>query len=74
MAVRESIRSKVETERRRLQRACAVLECLQLAFEEELDADLGDVAATALELVLVALAGLDSARLKYEDRPEPASD
>ncbi len=64
MATRQCIRSRIETERRRLQRACAVLSCLMLASDEELPVDLGDVAHTARDLILIALAGLDAVRTR----------
>lgn len=57
------LRSKIESERRRLQRACAVLTCLQCACDEEIEVDAGDVAHVARELVLAALQGLDTAML-----------
>lgn len=59
-----SVRSKIEVERRRLQRACAVLSCLMVAADEESDdVDLGDVAHVVRDLVLATLAGLDAAKL-----------
>lgn len=55
----QSIQQRIEMERRQLQRATAVLACLALAFDQELEVDFGDVANVAKNLILDALRALD---------------
>lgn len=69
MAAANSIRMRIETERRQLQRASALLACLSAAFDAGRDIEYSDVADVARELVGRALDGLDSARLHRP--PEP---
>lgn len=58
------IAERVETERRKLQRASAVLLALVYSLERGLDSEqASDVASVALDLVEHALAGLDSVAL-----------
>lgn len=67
----DQLSERIEAERRRLQRAAAVLVALVYAQERGLDSEqCADVASTALDLVEHALAGLDSVALK---RPGGAS-
>jgi hypothetical protein len=59
----QTVEERIEFERRRLQKASAVLACLMLAADAQADIDLADVASAAQELVLAALLGLDSINL-----------
>jgi hypothetical protein len=58
------VRSRIESERRRLQKASAVLSCAILAVEREIDIEvLGDAIAAGRELVDAAIIALDSVSL-----------
>lgn len=64
-ATKESITdNRIEIERRRLQRARAVLECLSIAHDAGHDIDYSDVADVAHNLVDLAIDNLDSVKLK----------
>lgn len=71
-----AIAEVIERERRNLQRACALLDCLRIAsmydFEEEVQA--GDVAYVVAGLVIGAANALDSEELRKaasQHPPEP---
>lgn len=56
---------RIETERRRLRRASAVLACLVIAANEDTeDVDCGDVALVVRGLIDTAVAALDSVELE----------
>jgi hypothetical protein len=60
---------RIEAERRRLQKASAVLIALVYSLSQALDSEqAGDVASVALDLVEQAVAALDAVQLA---RPEP---
>ena len=60
---------RIEAERRRLQKASAVLIALVYSLSQALDNEqAGDVASVALDLIEQAVAALDSVQLA---RPEP---
>lgn len=72
MAVDDSIRTQIETERRRLMRAVALLNCLAVVADEttyNAEVSYGDVAEVARDLILQALEGLDSVNLVLSSRP-----
>lgn len=59
------IADRIEAERRKLQRASAVLLALVYSLDSGLESEqVGDVASVALDLVEQALAALDSVALK----------
>ena len=59
-----SLRECIEVERRRLQKASAVLLALVYSLDHGLDSEqAGDVASTALDLIEQAVAALDSVAL-----------
>lgn len=62
--VPEPVRRRIERERRRLQRASAVLRCLVYAANHDAPGiDCGDVARVALKLIERALDALDVVKL-----------
>lgn len=62
---RPSARASIETERRRLMRASAILTAATLAADHDADAGvIGDCAHVARELVDAAVAALDSVTMK----------
>lgn len=59
------VEERIETERRRLQQAVAVLAALAIAVDEDPEAfDAGDVALAAKALIQTALENLDSVSLQ----------
>jgi hypothetical protein len=67
----DQLSERIETERRKLQRAAAVLLALVYSSDHGLETEhASDVASVALDLVEAALAGLDIVALK---RPGGAS-
>lgn len=68
MATDDSIRSRIEAERRRLQRAVSLLNCLAVVADDT-EVSYGDVAEVARDLILQALEGLDSVNLVLSSRP-----
>ena len=64
----------IEGERRNLQRACALLDCLQIAalYDDEKEIEAGDVAYVARGLVSSAMDALDRVELRRASRhPSP---
>lgn len=60
-----NIKERIETERRRLQQAMAVLAALAIAVDEDPEAfDAGDVALAAKALIETATENLDSVSLR----------
>lgn len=72
MADADSIRSRIEAERRRLQRAVSILNCLAVVADDttyNAEVSYGDVAEVARDLIVQALEGLDSVNLVLSSRP-----
>jgi hypothetical protein len=69
----QSVSEIIERERRNLQRACALLDCLRIAamydYEEEIDP--GDVAYVVRGLVSTAVNALDRVELRKAARQHP---
>jgi hypothetical protein len=66
-AIPAHIRNRIETERRRLQQAGAVLACLIISLEYEDDwFDSAEVVCVVRDLVASAVLGLDSAKLNRQ--------
>jgi hypothetical protein len=63
----------IERERRNLQRACALLDCLRIAamYDNEKDIDPGDVAYVVRGLVSSAMNALDRVELRRAARQHP---
>lgn len=63
----------IERERRKLQRACALLDCLRVAsmYDEEEEIDAGDVAYVVRGLVSRAVNALDRVELRRAVREHP---
>ncbi len=66
-------RPEIERERRNLQRACALLDCLRIAvmYDEEEGIDAGDVAYVVRGLVSSAVNALDRVELRRAAREHP---
>lgn len=65
VAQADQLRERIEAERRKLQRASAVLLALVYSSDNGLETEqASDVASVALDLIEQALAGLDSVALK----------
>jgi hypothetical protein len=63
----------IERERRNLQRACALLDCLRIAavYDEEEEIDAGDVAHVVRGLVSSVVNALDRVELRRAAREHP---
>lgn len=56
----EWVEDRIETERRRLNQVSAVLKCLTVAFNEDAEADFGDVAIIAYTIIDSVIDALDA--------------
>ena len=69
----QSVSEIIERERRNLQRACALLDCLRIAsmYDEEEEVDPGDVAYVVRGLVSETVNALDRVELQQAARQHP---
>lgn len=66
-------RIRIDTQRRRLQKAQAILICAVHASMYDLEADYGDIMSVVVDLIDDAVNALDSVEL-YRDAPDDAED
>ncbi len=70
-ALPPAVAAKIDDERRRLQRAAVLLECVAVAFDAGRDVEFSDGIHVICEMIATSVAGLDSVALR---RPSKASD